>query len=77
MIDIFRLLGLIYPHEDIFKAFQNIQVGTKDTVAYAVELLDNMLEKGIKEAVLPLVEDLSQKEKVKACLALREDLPDF
>ena len=77
MMDIFKLLGLIYPHEDIVKAFQNIQTGTKDSVDYAVELLDNTLEKEIKEAILPLVEDLSQKDRVKACRALQDDFPEF
>ncbi len=77
MMDIFKLLGLIYPHEDIVKAFQNIQTGTKDSVAYAVELLDNTLEKEMRDAILPLVEDLSQEERVKACVALRKDFPEF
>jgi AAA family ATP:ADP antiporter len=77
MMDIFKLLGLIYPYEDMVKAFQNIQTGTKDSVAYAVELLDNTLEKEIREAILPLVEDISQEERVKACRVLRKDFPDF
>jgi ATP/ADP translocase/HEAT repeat protein len=77
MMNIFKLLGLIYPHEDIVKAFQNIQTGTKDSVAYAVELLDNTLDKEIKEAILPLVEDLSQEDRAKACLALQNDFPEF
>ncbi len=77
MMDIFKLLGLIYPHVDIAKAFQNIQTGTKDSVAYAIEYLDNTLEKEIKEALLPLVEDLSREERLKACVALKKDMPDF
>jgi AAA family ATP:ADP antiporter len=77
MMDIFKLLGLIYPHDDMVKAFQNIQAGTKDSVAYAVELLDNTLEKEIKGTILPLVEDLSQEERLKAFKTLRKNLPDF
>jgi AAA family ATP:ADP antiporter len=77
MMNIFKLLGLIYPHEEIVKAFQNIQAGTKKSVAYAVEALDNTLEKEMREAVLPIVEDLSLDEKVKACLALRKDFPEI
>ena len=77
MMNIFKLLGLIYPHMEIVKAFQNIQAGTKKSVAYAVELLDNTLEKEIREAILPLVEDISQDEKVKACLVLRKDFPEI
>jgi len=77
MMNIFKLLGLIYPHEDIVKAYQNIQTGTKDSVAYAVELLDNTLKKEIREAVLPIVEDLSKEERLKACLVRLKDLPTF
>jgi len=51
--------------------------GTKDSVAYAVELLDNTLEKEMRDAILPLVEDLSQEERVKACVALRKDFSEF
>jgi hypothetical protein len=61
--NIFKLLGLYYPHEDIVKAFQNLQSGTKDSVAYAIELLDNTLHKEMKEAILPLVEDISPTER--------------
>ncbi|UCE41688.1 MAG: MFS transporter [Candidatus Aminicenantes bacterium] len=77
LMNIFKLLGLIYPHEDVAKALQNIQTGTKKDVAYAVELLDNILEKEIRAAILPIVEDLSQVERAKACAALRKDFPEF
>jgi len=77
MMNIFKLLGLIYPHEDIVKAHQNIQTGTKDSVAYAVELLDNTLHKEMRDAILPIVEDLSKEDRLKACLALQKNLPEF
>jgi HEAT repeat protein len=77
MGNIFKLLGLIFPYDDVIKACQNIQKGTKKSVAYAVELLDNILEKEIREAILPIVEDLSQEDRVKACRALRKDFPEF
>jgi AAA family ATP:ADP antiporter len=77
MMNIFKLLGLIYPHEDIVKAYQNIQTGTKDSVAYAIELLDNTLQKEIREAILPLVEDLSKEQRLKACLVQLRNLPAF
>jgi AAA family ATP:ADP antiporter len=77
MLNIFKLLGLIYPQEDIVKAYQNIQTGTKESMAYAVELLDNTLKKEIREALLPLVEDLSREERIKACIALQRNFPEF
>ncbi len=77
MINIFKLLGLIYPHEDMVKAYQNIQTGTKESMAYGVELLDNTLEKEIRESLLPLVEDLPREERIKACIALQKNFPEF
>jgi AAA family ATP:ADP antiporter len=61
--NIFKLLGLYYPREDIVKAYQNLQTDTKNSVAYAIELLDNTLNKEMKGIILPLAEDLSPGEK--------------
>lgn len=65
--NIFKLLGLIYPQEDMIKAYQNLKVGTKDSTAYSLELLDNVLEKELREVIFPVVEDLPLEEKVKRC----------
>jgi hypothetical protein len=52
-------------------------MGTKDSVAYAVELLDNILPKEIKEVLFPIVEDLSISEKVERCKILIKNIPSF
>jgi ATP:ADP antiporter, AAA family len=65
LMNIFKLLGLIYPHKDIHKAYQNIRVGTKELMAYAEELLDNILQKEIKDLIFPLIEKLPIEERVK------------
>lgn len=70
LADIFKLLGLIYTHEDIFRAYQNIKEGTKDSTAYAVELLDNTLEKEIRDILLPLIENIPFAQRVKRCRGL-------
>ncbi len=75
MMNIFKLLGLIYSHEDIFRAYQNIRTATKDSVDYAVELLDNILPKEIRDVVFPLIEDLPLEEKVKRCRILLKTFP--
>jgi len=75
MMDIFKLLGLIYSHEDIFRAYQNIRTATKDSVDYAVEHLDNILPKEIRDVVFPLIEDLPLEEKVKRCRILLKTFP--
>jgi ATP/ADP translocase len=65
--NILQLLGLIYSHEDMAKVYQNLKAGTKNSVAYAIELLDNLLERDMREAVFPLVEDLPPEEKLRRC----------
>ncbi len=64
---IFELLSLIYPHEDIIKAYQNICVGTKKSIDYSIELLDNILRRETKEFLFPLIEDLPFEDKVRRC----------
>ncbi|MBA7483319.1 hypothetical protein ES707_18832 [subsurface metagenome] len=75
MMNIFKLLGLIYSHEDIFRAYQNIRTATKDSVDYALELLDNILPKEIRDAVFPLIEDLPLEERMKRCRILLKTFP--
>jgi len=74
LMNVFKLFGFIYLREDIMRAYQNIQVGTKDSVDYAIELLDNTLKKEMREIVIPLMEDLALDERVKRC---RNCLKDF
>ena len=61
---IFELLTLIYPKEEIITAYQNISAGTKKSLDYSLELLDNILEKDIKEMIFPLIEDSLFENKV-------------
>ncbi len=75
LINIFKLLGLYYPHEDIVKAYQNIKTGTKHSIAYAIELLDNILKKDIRDFVLPLLEEHSKPYKIKKFHQLLKNLP--
>ncbi len=72
--DIFKLLGLVYPHEDIVNARQNIKTGTPHSVAYAIELLDNTLKKDMKDIVIPLVEDLPSELRQQKFQRMLKDL---
>ncbi len=71
---IFELLSLIYPHKDILKAYQNISSGTKRSIDYSCELLDNILKRELKEYLFPLIDDISFDEKVKRCRNMLKDL---
>jgi hypothetical protein len=64
---VFELLGLLYPHDDIARAYQNYTEGTKRAVDYSLELLEHLLKKEIKDALMPLLEERPLDEKASAC----------
>lgn len=53
---IFRLLGLKYPPDDIYTAYQGIKSSNPDARVNALEFLDNVLEKKIKKRIIPIIE---------------------
>ena len=59
LLPAFRLLGLIYDHEDIFRAYQNLVKGTKDSIGYAIELLDHTLDPETKGRLFPRLDDFA------------------
>ena len=71
---IFELLALVYPSEDIVKAYQNLCVGTKKAIDYSLELLDNILDKDLKLYLFPLLEDLPVDERIRRCRRLFKGL---
>lgn len=75
-INIFRVLGLYYPQEDIRRAYQNITSGTRHSVAHAIEWLDNALDKELHDCLLPLVDDLSLTEKTARFRKILDSLPE-
>ena len=68
---LFDLLTLVAPAEDVVKAYQNILRGTKKSVDYSLELLDNILDGDLKALLFPLIESLPPEER---CRRLRRAL---
>lgn len=64
---VFELLGLLYPHDDIARAYQNYTEGTKRSVDYSLELLEHLLKKEIKDVLMPLLEERPLDEKAAVC----------
>jgi hypothetical protein len=75
--NIFKLLGLYYPQEDIRRAYQNISSGTRNSVAHAVEWLDNALDKELHGLFMPLVDDIGLREKTARFRQILEDLAEL
>ena len=61
VLPVFRLLGLVYDHEDVFRAYQSLLKGTRDSVGYAVELLDQTLDPDLKSRLFPKLESLAPR----------------
>jgi AAA family ATP:ADP antiporter len=60
---VFDLLTLMYPREDIVNDYQNILQGAPRLVDYALEHLDNLLDREDKELLFTLIEDLPDEER--------------
>jgi len=67
---IFELLSLVYPIEDIVRAYQNLLTGTERSADYSLELLDNILNKEIRDSLAPLVEAWPPEERIRRCRKL-------
>ncbi|MGE5742178.1 MAG: Npt1/Npt2 family nucleotide transporter, partial [Candidatus Aminicenantes bacterium RBG_16_66_30] len=68
---VFDLMTLMYPRADVVNDYQNILQGTPRSVDYALEHLDNLLDREDKELLFPLIEDLPPAERA---LRLRKAL---
>ncbi len=61
-----RLLGLIYPPDDLYATYQSFSSHSATVRANAMELLDNIFEGVDRRLVLTLIdEDVSMKERIK------------
>jgi AAA family ATP:ADP antiporter len=60
---VFDLISLTYPCEEVTKAFQNIVRGTRRSVDYSLELLDNLLDRELKGLLFPALEEMPGAER--------------
>lgn len=61
---IFRLLGLIYQSGDIYGAYLTLQSILSDKRSTAIEFLDNILKEKDHRLIFPIIDDLSDIEKL-------------
>ena len=61
---IYMLLAIIYDSESIELIKENIELGTTEGNAYAIELLDIFLDPDLKPKLFPLLDDIPAKEKL-------------
>jgi len=56
---------MLYEPESVQLVKENIELGTPDGTAYALELLDLFVDKDLKPTLIPLLDDSSTKEKLE------------
>lgn len=61
---IYMLLAMLYDTHSIQLVKENIDSGTADSITYAVELLDVFLADQVKQRVIPVLDDLTDTERI-------------
>jgi len=61
---IYMLLAMLYDTRSIQLVKENIESGTSEGTTYAVELLDVFLSEQLKIRVIPVLDDISDSEKI-------------
>ncbi|MBS1491767.1 MAG: cyclic nucleotide-binding domain-containing protein [Bacteroidetes bacterium] len=61
---IYMLLAMLYDTKSIQLVKENIESGTSEGTTYAVELLDVFLSEQLKMRVIPVLDDISDNEKI-------------
>jgi AAA family ATP:ADP antiporter len=56
---IFRLLGLIYPAQDLYNSYLGMVSTRANLKANAIEFLDNILDTTLKEVLIPIMDNYS------------------
>jgi ATP:ADP antiporter, AAA family len=61
---IYMLLAMLYDTRSIQLVKENIDSGTADGITFAIELLDVFLTEQIKQRVIPVLDDLTEVERI-------------
>lgn len=61
----YTLLAMLYDTHSIQLVKENIESGTPEGITYAIELLDVFLSEQLKQRVIPVLDDLSEEERVR------------
>ncbi|HYF69368.1 MAG TPA: cyclic nucleotide-binding domain-containing protein [Ohtaekwangia sp.] len=61
---IYMLLTMLYDTRSIQLVKENIDSGTTEGITYAIELLDVFLSEQLKQRVIPLLDDLTDHERI-------------
>jgi hypothetical protein len=71
---LFRLLGLAYPLENFAQIYRGIVGARADARAGAMELVANLVDEPLRGAVIGLVDDVPDEERIAAAGPFHEDV---
>lgn len=58
------LMSILYDPQSVQLVRENVETGTADGIAYAMELLDLFVDQELKPRLLPIFDDISPKDKM-------------
>ena len=58
------LMSILYDPQSVQLVRENVETGTADGIAYAMELLDLFVDQDLKPRLLPIFDDIAPKEKM-------------
>lgn len=61
---VFRLLGLVYPPQDMYNAYEGVISANKTLRANAIEFLDNILQLHLKRYLMPVLDQASERTTI-------------
>ena len=62
---VYMLMAMLYDTRSIQLVKENIESGTVEGTAFAIELLDVFLSEQLKQRVIPVLDDLSEQDRIK------------
>ena len=72
---VFRLLGILSPEQDVHTIYRGLAMQNVDVRASSLELLESFLPARFRSAVLALVDDVSDDDRIVAAGILTERAP--
>jgi len=61
---IYTLLSMLYDSKSIHLIKKNLESSTNEGITYAIELLDVLLAEDLKQKIIPILDDISDNERV-------------
>jgi ATP:ADP antiporter, AAA family len=75
---LFNLLSITYDSGSISRIRENLESGTVESVNYALEMIDMVIDESIKPKIIPLLDVIPDEEKVKHLFQFFPGvIPDF